>query len=115
MAKKTETIVTVTDDLDGSKAATTVSFAWKGIAYEVDLSKKNASAFQQAVAPYVANARKLAGTRGPRRRKAVASGRATSGRQQVQAIRAWAKANGHKVSERGRIAQSIQDAYRAAK
>jgi hypothetical protein len=31
--------VTLTDDLDGSKADRTVSFSYDGVSYEVDLSK----------------------------------------------------------------------------
>ena len=30
---------------------------------------------------------------------------------ETAAIREWAKANGHKVSDRGRIHQDVQDAY----
>ena len=37
------------DDLDGSAAAETVSFALDGTSYEIDLSKKNASAFRKAL------------------------------------------------------------------
>lgn len=33
---------------------------------------------------------------------------------QVQAMREWAKSQGMDVSDRGRIAQKIQDAYHAA-
>jgi hypothetical protein len=35
--------VEMTDDLDGSKADTTVRFAVDGTGYEIDLSKKNAA------------------------------------------------------------------------
>jgi hypothetical protein len=33
--------------------------------------------------------------------------------QQTKAIKDWAKANGHHVADRGRIAQSVLDAYEA--
>ena len=33
---------------------------------------------------------------------------------QVQAVRDWARQNGYTVSDRGRIAKSIQDAFDAA-
>jgi hypothetical protein len=37
-----------------------------------------------------------------------------SGRDQVQAVRDWARQNGYTVSARGRIPKSIQDAFAAA-
>lgn len=36
----TETITRLIDDLDGSEAQRTMTFAWDGRTYEVDLSKK---------------------------------------------------------------------------
>jgi hypothetical protein len=35
-------------------------------------------------------------------------------REQIQAIRAWAKSAGYEVSSRGRISKTIQDAFDAA-
>ena len=35
------TITTLTDDIDGSDADETITFAFKGMTYEIDLSKKN--------------------------------------------------------------------------
>jgi hypothetical protein len=35
-------------------------------------------------------------------------------REQTQAIREWARNNGHKVSERGRIPASVLEAYNSA-
>jgi hypothetical protein len=99
----------MTDDLDGSKADRTITFAWGGTSYEIDLSKRNASAFEKAVAPYVASARRVRGTASRGRRAAV--GRASG---DVRAIREWAKANGYDVADRGRIPHEIQDAYQSA-
>ena len=45
MAQKVE--ITVVDDLDGSPAAETVSFAFGGTSYEIDLSSRNAERFRQ--------------------------------------------------------------------
>ena len=47
------------------------------------------------------------GTRSPR-------SRASNSDPDTAKIRAWAKDNGHEVSDRGRIHQSIKDAYYAA-
>lgn len=110
MAKKTEVVVTMTDDLDGAKADRTIAFAWGGTTYEIDLSKKNASTFEKAVAPYVASARRVRST-GSRGRKPVGS----RTRSDLSAIREWARASGYEIADRGRISQEIQDAYDAAR
>jgi hypothetical protein len=39
---------------------------------------------------------------------------APSNRDQVQAIREWAKSAGYEVSSRGRISKAIQEAFDAA-
>jgi hypothetical protein len=35
-------------------------------------------------------------------------------REQTAAIRAWARQNGHQVSDRGRISKTVVDAFQAA-
>ena len=107
MAKKVETIVTLTDDIDGGKADRTVAFTVNGVRYEIDLNKKNVNAFDKALAPYIANARKA---KSARSRTAPA---AKSSRRDLAAIREWARADGRTVSDRGRIPAEIIDAYEA--
>jgi hypothetical protein len=53
MARNVVTTTTYTDDIDGSTAAGTVSFAFDGTHYEIDLSKRNAAAFEKAMRPYL--------------------------------------------------------------
>lgn len=108
MVKKVLTIVELTDDLDGGKADQTVLFTWQGVNYEIDLSKKNAAALQKALKPYLDAARKVK-SRGANR----ASGGSRSGarRSDLADVREWARANGHTVSDRGRIPASVLDAY----
>jgi hypothetical protein len=110
MAKKTEVVVTMTDDLDGGKADSSVTFAFEGVSYEIDLGKRNLAAMQKALAPYVSAARKVPAAR----RSSSRSAPARSSKEDLAAIREWAKANGHQVSDRGRIAGDVQEAYRAA-
>ena len=107
MAKTT--IVTLTDDMDGSKADRTVAFTWNGTSYEIDLSRKNATSFEKTLAPYVDAARKVRGG------SARARSSATRSRTDLSSVRAWAKANGYDVSERGRIAATVVEAYNASK
>ena len=106
VAMATKTLIV--DDLDGSDDASTVSFSLGNTAYEIDLSKKNKAAMEKKLSKFTAAARKAGSStrrRGPR----------SASRQQTGAIREWAKASGRKVSERGRIPQSVIDAYNAAR
>lgn len=109
MAKTT--VVTITDDLDGTKAATTVQFGWKGATYEIDLSKKNAAALDKALAPYVDAARKVRG--GPSARRTRRTRAAATARGGQSAIRAWAKQNGYDIADRGRIPAEVVSAFSA--
>jgi hypothetical protein len=110
MARRVETLVTLTDDLDGSKADRTITFAVDGTSYEIDLSKRNAAALEKALRPYVEAARKVKTTRGRRgARRLTTSGRRTD----LSDVREWARANGHQVSDRGRLPVSIIDEYDA--
>jgi hypothetical protein len=108
MAQKVE--VHLEDDLDGGPADTTVTFALDGKDYEIDLSDTNAEKLREALRPFVAAARKT--TRNSRTRSTKV--RASSSDPDTAKIRAWAKDNGHPVSDRGRIHQSVKDAYYAA-
>ena len=101
--------VLLVDDLDGGQADETVSFSLDGVAYEIDLSTANATAFRDAFANYVGHARRVGG------RAARSTGRKRSGGDNRTAqIREWARANGHPVNERGRIPGTVVDAYEKA-
>ncbi|NVC25053.1 Lsr2 family protein [Kocuria salina] len=108
MAQKVE--VHLEDDLDGGPAEETVTFALDGKNYEIDLSTDNAEKLREALRPYAAASRKT--TRGGGTRST--GNRTAKGDPDTAKIRAWAKDNGHEVSDRGRIHQSIKDAYYAA-
>jgi hypothetical protein len=112
MAKTIITTTEFTDDLDGGKADRTVSFSVDGVTYEIDLSKKNAAAFEKVLKPYVDHARKVRAARTRGRVAASPRGRARS--TDLSAIREWAKSTGLPISERGRIAGSVVEAYNAA-
>jgi hypothetical protein len=105
MAKQTQVILI--DDLDGQTIdgdGKTVTFAHGGNSYEIDLTEANARKLQEALAPYIAVARRVGAKRGA----------AVPEKPDLPAIRAWAKQHGVKVSERGRVSQQVQEAYRAA-
>jgi hypothetical protein len=103
------TIIQLTDDLDGATADRTVQFAYEGVTYELDLSTKNADKFATALEPYVAAGRRVGG------RKSSSRGSATkANKEEIRAIRQWAKDSGYDVSDRGRISAEVQAAYHAA-
>jgi Lsr2 len=111
MAQKVQ--VVLIDDIDGGEATETVTFGLDGATYEIDLSDRNASQLRDALAHWVGNARRVSGrpTRPSGRR---GGGSSSSSSSDTTAIRAWAKENGYKVSERGRISAEVQQAYAAA-
>jgi hypothetical protein len=104
----TKITVALEDDLTGGPAEETVRFGLGGSEYEIDLNKKNATAFRKQLAPYIEHARKAG--RGQRRR----SVRTSSSRERSGGIRAWAKDQGIPVSARGRIPASVVEQYEAA-
>lgn len=110
MAKRT--IHVLVDDIDGSDADETVKFSLDGIQYEIDLSKANASKLRDAVGPYAKAGTKLGRSVVPGGRASARRGSAD--RDQNAAIRAWAQAQGLKVSDRGRISAEIVAAFNDA-
>lgn len=101
--------VVVSDDLDGSEGAETVTFGFDGVTYEIDLAEKNRAKLAKAMAPYVDAARRVR----PRRARAGTSPRSRAAADSG-AIREWAKQQGLKVSERGRISAELMAQYEAA-
>jgi len=108
MAQVTE--VRLVDDLDGGVAAESVAFSIDGKSYEIDLSEKHAAALRDAFAPFIGGARR-AGGGAPVATRQKAPTRATRSREETAAIREWANANGHNVSDRGRIPSTVLEAY----
>jgi hypothetical protein len=110
-----ETTVRLVDDLDGSDGSGTFDFSLDGRQYQVDLSDKNAAKLRDALAPFIGVARKTGGRgRRTQRQTAMTDTPVRSNREDTAAIREWARANGHKVNDRGRIAKSVMEAYKAA-
>lgn len=108
MAMATKRSVVITDDLDGSGNAETVSFGLDGVVYEIDLAAKNRARLERALAPFVEHGRRVPSSR--RRRAATRASGADN-----TTVRAWAKSQGFKVSERGRISADVVRQYEAAR
>jgi Lsr2 len=115
-----QTTVRFVDDLDGLEAAGTVEFGLEGRSYEIDLSDENAKKLREALAPFVDAARKPGGRssgrgRGRAQSQPVAAEKPRgSSREETASIRESARANGHKVNDRGRISKSVIEAYKEA-
>jgi hypothetical protein len=105
VAQRTQ--VLYVDDIDGSEAVGTVRFGIDGTEYEIDLNKKHSDQFAKALAPFIAAAR-----RAPSSRRGGRGARAA--RHDQSAVRAWARAQGIKVSDRGRIPADVLARYNAA-
>lgn len=108
--------VELVDDLNGTPIAEgeggTVTFALQRKSYEIDLSTKNIEKLEAALAPFIGAARPAGAeqtkTTSPTRSRRVSSG------HDLAAVRAWARENGHEVSDRGRVPTPVLEAFDAA-
>lgn len=109
MAKKT--VVLLEDDIDGSEADETLSFALDGSEYEIDLNEGHANELREALARFTNAGRKVAGGRG---RSAARTKSSSHGGPDAKAVRLWAAENGIQVNTRGRIQADVVEKYEAA-
>jgi Lsr2 len=105
VAQRTQ--VLFVDDIDGSEATGTVRFGIGGTEYEIDLSQAHKDELAAAVGPYIAAARKVAASRRPARA-------ARPARHDQSEVRTWARDQGLKVSDRGRIPADVLAQYESA-
>ncbi|MFT0762178.1 Lsr2 family protein [Scrofimicrobium sp. R131] len=93
------------DDIDGSNAKDTVSFAVGRTHYEIDLNLQHLDEFNQDMNKWVKYARKVPARRQGRTvRTAAPVGDAAQ-------IRTWAKERGIVLAQRGRIPSSVREQY----
>jgi len=110
MAKRQ--IVELIDDIDQTRIEDkggNHTFSLNGQAYEIDLSDQNATRLRDALEPFI-----LAGRKTGRSEARPVSGSRARSRTETDAIREWARKNGYEVSNRGRISETILQAYRSA-
>ena len=100
MATRTETHLI--DDTNGEPADETVEFAVDGLTYEIDLTTANAQLLRDLLASWISDARRVDSRHGSKR---------SNGKPDYGPIREWARANGHKIVDKGRVPKTIQDAY----
>lgn len=102
----------IESDLSGALGATTTTFGFQGEVWEIDLTESEQEELEAVLKKYQEKGRKSRGQNG--RGRGRGQGPLTNSLEEREKIRAWAKSNGHEVADRGRIANEIIFAYRAA-
>lgn len=105
-------IESIADDLDGTPITSddegrSLRFTLDRVTYEIDLTHDHIDELATALQPFIAVARKrrVASSRQPRSHR---------DKEQLDAIRRWAREAGYEVSDHGRIPQVVEDAYSKA-
>lgn len=112
MAKTT--VTSVSDDIDGTPDAETVTFGFQGVAYSIDLGQKNLDKLTKALAPFIDNATRQRGS-GPATVSRKGRTKARSERSyEISDLREWAGKNKIKVPQRGRIPAAVVEQYLAS-
>jgi hypothetical protein len=106
-----KTLVTLVSDLSDGPADQTKTFSVDNVSYEIDLSAAEVAAFTEALAPYVAAARRKKPAK-PTPRSSAAERPAAD---DLHEIREWARANGLRVAAKGRVSREIREKFQAAK
>lgn len=106
MARKT----IVVDDLDGTEGAREVTFSLDGETWRIDLSEPNRQRLRAALGEFIEAGVKIGAQRSSGRTAATTASAAAG----TSEIRAWARANGYEVNDRGRIPAQVVEAYEAA-
>jgi hypothetical protein len=100
--------VVLQDDIDGGEPAQTVYFSLDDKTYEIDLTEQHAKALRDALAPWIAAARRASSGQIPAPRSKPRHSAETVD------IRRWARDNDIPVSDRGRISVDLRSRYEAA-
>ena len=108
MARKT--VVVLEDDIDGSEARETISFALDGSEYVIDLNEGHANELREALSRFTGAGRKVSGGRG----RPAARTKSSQGGPDAKAVRMWAVENGIQVNTRGRSQAEVVEKYEAA-
>lgn len=117
MAQRVQVLLVCDLHDDETEGRETVSFGLDGSSYDIDLCEEHAGELRDDLASYVGAARRAGRNGGGASRKSTGAGKAkasagSSGN--VSEVREWARANGFEVSERGRIAGNVLEAFEAA-
>lgn len=115
MAQKVQVLLVCDLHDDEVEGTETISFGLDGSQYEIDLCAAHATEIREDLASYVGAARRAGRSAAAGRRSSTPrASRPSSSGKNVSEVREWARANGYEVSERGRIASTVLEAYEAA-
>ncbi len=99
------------DDIDGSPAERTFTFAVDGVAYEIDLSSDNIAEFKSAIGGFIESARKVKTASSSQRQRGASTTDLRQRRERLNEVREWARKNGYSVSDRGRVSAEVLAAF----
>ena len=108
-------VKTVISDMSGTELSDrdgeSIEFAYRGVQYVIDLTKKEARDFDKALSTYVEHASVVQPRRGSSSKRSAS--KASPG--DLQEIREWARSNGFEVADRGRVKAEVIAAFEAAR
>jgi hypothetical protein len=112
VARQRQIIETVTCDVCGQTTddPTNVTLGWGREQWELDLCPAHNAELSEQFDRWTANGRRT----GSSGRSSSGSNRGSAAPTNTTAVREWAKANGYKVGDKGRIASDVRAAYAAA-
>src|SRR5580658_6065978 len=116
MAEVKEITIKLYDDFDGTEGAETLFFAFDGLDYSVDLTKRNKREFHRMILPYITAGRPV---KHRRNGKVHTNGNGNGRRVQINLppygeVRAWALSKGIDVSPIGRVSNEVVEKWRKA-
>lgn len=97
------------DDITKQPGAESITFSLDGVTYTIDLGPENADKLRNSLTPFI-EAGRVVSTKTKRSTAAKTSVDA----ERMAAIRAWGRANGYDIAERGRISREVVAAFNAA-
>ena len=110
-----QTTVTFVDDIDGStEGVEHYTFNWLGTDYEIDLAPKSAKKLVDIMNTYTDKATRVPKVKSGGERGGWETGRTQTSRDDVAAMRTWAREQGMEVSDKGRVSEAVKDAYHQA-
>ena len=116
MAQRVQVLLVCDVHEDDTPGSQTVTFALDGATYEIDLCTQHVAELHESFGTFIGSARRTSAARGRANTRTSGSSqtsgrRGGSDRQRTQDIRQWARTNGLKVNERGRIPAEIVAKY----
>ena len=108
----TQTTVLFVDDIDGStEGVEHYTFSWLGTDYEIDLAPKSAKKLTDVMNLYTVKATRVFMSRSAGSDRGRGSASPRPSKEEVQAVRSWAREQGLEVSDRGRVSSAVKEAY----